>query len=337
MQGKTNIKLSVLDLVPVVEGGTLTEAFRNTVDLAQHAEKWGYHRYWLAEHHSMEGIASSATSVIIAHVAAHTSKIRVGSGGIMLPNHAPLAIAEQFGTLEAMFPGRIDLGIGRAPGADRPAIRALRRNLFSDGSDFPEQLHELRSYFNPELGGAVPGVKAVPGEGMDIPIWLLGSSGFSAQLAAQLGFPFAFASHFAPDYLLPALELYRSTFQPSPALDKPYVMIGVNVIAADTDEEAQWLATSMKQQFLNVIRGGSGRLQPPKENIDELMSQEEKWVLQRMLKYTAIGSPNTVRKELEAMIEETQADELIVTNQIFDHQARLRSYELLAEAMGLKN
>ena len=331
-----SVKLSVLDLVPVVEGGTITEAFQNTVELAQHAEKWGYERYWLAEHHSMEGIASSATSVIIGHVAAHTRTIRVGSGGIMLPNHAPLVIAEQFGTLESMFPGRIDLGLGRAPGSDRAATRALRRNLFSDGSDFPEQLHELRSYFNPELGGGMPGVRAVPGVGLDIPIWLLGSSGFSAQLAAQLGFPFAFASHFAPDYLLPALELYRSMFQPSSSLKKPYVMVGVNVIAADTDEEAEWLATSLQQQFLNVVRGGSGRLKPPIDNIDALMSPQEKLILQKMLKYSAIGSPETVKNKLAAIVDETKADELIVTNQVYDHKARLRSYELLAQAMGIE-
>lgn len=328
-------KLSVLDLAPVLEGGTPAESFRNTVDLAQHAEQWGYHRYWLAEHHNMQGVASSATSVIIGHVAANTRTIRVGSGGVMLPNHAPLVIAEQFGTLESLFPGRIDLGLGRAPGTDQPAIRAIRRNVYSDGSDFPEQLLELRSYLNPALGGAAPGVRAVPGEGLDIPIWLLGSSGFSAQLAGQLGLPFAFASHFAPDYLLPALELYHRNFRPSSSLEKPYVMVAVNVIAAPTDDEAVWLATSQEQQFLNVIRGGSGGLKPPVDNMDPLWSEQEKAIVRgKMLKYSAIGSPDTVRNKLSAILEETRADELITTAQVYDHKARLRSFELLAKTMG---
>lgn len=329
------VKLSVLDLAPVLEGGTPAESFRNTVDLAQHAEQWGYHRYWLAEHHNMQGVASSATSVIIGHVAANTRTIRVGSGGVMLPNHAPLVIAEQFGTLESLFPGRIDLGLGRAPGTDQPAIRAIRRNVYSDGSDFPEQLLELRSYLNPALGGAAPGVRAVPGEGLDIPIWLLGSSGFSAQLAGQLGLPFAFASHFAPDYLLPALELYHRNFRPSSSLEKPYVMVAVNVIAAPTDDEAVWLATSQEQQFLNVIRGGSGGLKPPVDNMDPLWSEQEKAIVRgKMLKYSAIGSPDTVRNKLSAILEETRADELIATAQVYDHKARLRSFELLAKTMG---
>lgn len=329
------VKLSVLDLAPVLEGGTPAESFRNTVDLAQHAEQWGYHRYWLAEHHNMQGVASSATSVIIGHVAANTRTIRVGSGGVMLPNHAPLVIAEQFGTLESLFPGRIDLGLGRAPGTDQPAIRAIRRNVYSDGSDFPEQLLELRSYLNPALGGAAPGVRAVPGEGLDIPIWLLGSSGFSAQLAGQLGLPFAFASHFAPDYLLPALELYHRNFRPSSSLEKPYVMVAVNVIAAPTDDEAVWLATSQEQQFLNVIRGGSGGLKPPVDNMDPLWSEQEKAIVRgKMLKYSAIGSPDTVRNKLSAILEETRADELITTAQVYDHKARLRSFELLAKTMG---
>jgi luciferase family oxidoreductase group 1 len=329
------VKLSILDLAPVLEGGTPAESFRNTVDLAQHAEQWGYQRYWLAEHHNMQGVASSATSVIIGHVAANTRTIRVGSGGIMLPNHAPLVIAEQFGTLESLFPGRIDLGLGRAPGTDQPATRAIRRNVYSDGSEFPEQLLELRSYLNPALGGAAPGVRAVPGEGLDIPIWLLGSSGFSAQLAGQLGLPFAFASHFAPDYLLPALELYRSHFRPSSSLEKPYVMVAVNVIAAPTDDEAIWLATSQEQQFLNVIRGRSGKLKPPVDNMDQLWSEQEKAVVRgNMLKCSAIGSPDTVRSKLSAILEETGADELIATAQVYDHKARLRSFELLADTMG---
>ncbi|EXX86867.1 luciferase, partial [Paenibacillus darwinianus] len=252
-----HIPVSILDLAPVIVDGTPADSFRNTLDLAQHAEKWGYRRYWLAEHHNMPGIASSATALIISHVAAGTEKIRVGSGGIMLPNHAPLVIAEQFGTLESLYPGRIDLGLGRAPGSDQRTAHALRRGTGSDGHDFPEQLSELRDYFQPTPDSR-PGVRAVPGEGLNIPIWLLGSSGFSAQLAASLGLPFAFASHFAPDYLLPALDLYRSGFRPSDALEKPYAMVGLNIIAADTDEEAQKLATSHEQQFLNLIRGRTG-------------------------------------------------------------------------------
>ncbi|MFU1793691.1 LLM class flavin-dependent oxidoreductase [Paenibacillus azoreducens] len=324
--------LSILDLVPVLEDGTPAEAFRNMVDLAQHAEQWGYHRYWLAEHHNLPGTASSATSVIIGHVAAHTHSIRVGSGGVMLPNHAPLAIAEQFGTLESLFPGRIDLGIGRASGTDQSTIRAFRRNLHND-NDFPEQLLELRSYLNPGLGGSLPGVRAVPGEGLNIPIWLLGSSGFSAQLAGQLGLPFAFASQFAPDNLLPALELYRRHFQPV-SLDKPQVMIGVNVIVAETDEEANWLATSQEQQFLSILRGEGGKLKPPVDHIDRLWSAEEKAIIRsKMLRYGARGSADTVRNKLSAILKETGADELIVAAPVYDHQARLRSYELLAETM----
>ncbi len=329
------VKLSVLDLAPVLDGGTPAQSFRNTVDLAQHVEQWGYNRYWLAEHHNMTGVASSATSVIIGHVAAHTQTIRVGSGGIMLPNHAPLMIAEQFGTLESLFPGRIDLGLGRAPGTDQPAMRALRRGLHSDGNDFPEQLHELRSYLNPAMGGGVPGVRAVPGEGLNIPIWLLGSSGFSAQLAGQLGLPFAFASHFAPDYLLQALELYHRHFQPSAALEKPYVMIGVNAVVAATDEEARRLATSQEQQFLSLIRGERGGLKPPVDTMDgRWTAQEQLLVYGKMLKYSAVGSPDTVKRKLDTIIEETRTDELIVAGQIYDHQARLHSYELLAQIMG---
>jgi luciferase family oxidoreductase group 1 len=325
-----SVKLSILDLAPVVEGGTPADSFRNTLDLARHAESWGYHRYWLAEHHNMPGIASSATSLVIGHVAAGTQRIRVGSGGIMLPNHAPLVIAEQFGTLESLFPGRIDLGLGRAPGSDHPASRALRRGTGQDGQDFPGLLAELRSYFNPSAGPA-PSVRAIPGEGLDIPIWLLGSSGFSAQLAARLGLPFAFASHFAPDYLLPALNLYRSGFQPSEALEKPYAMIGVNVIAADTDEEARKLATSGQQQFLNIIRGRPGLLAPPVESMDAWWTPQEKEILQRQLAYTVVGNPATIQSRLAQILEETQADELIAAAQIYDHKARLHSYELLSQ------
>jgi len=324
--------LSILDLVPVLEDGTPAEALRNMVDLARRAEEWGYHRYWLAEHHNLPGTASSATSVIIGHVAAHTHSIRVGSGGVMLPNHAPLAIAEQFGTLESLFPGRIDLGIGRASGTDPSTTRAFRRNLHND-NDFSEQLLELRSYLNPALGGSLPGVRAVPGEGLNIPIWLLGSSGFSAQLAGQLGLPYAFASQFAPDNLLPALELYRRHFKPI-SLDKPHVMIGVNVIVAETDEEANWLATSQEQQFLSILRGEDGKLKPPVDNMDRLWSAEEKAIIRgKMLRYGARGSVDTVRSKLSVILKETGADELIVAAPVYDHQARLRSYEWLAETM----
>jgi luciferase family oxidoreductase group 1 len=328
-----DIPLSVLDLAPIVTGSTAADALRNSLDLAQHAEAWGYHRYWLAEHHNMPGIASSATSLVIGHVAAGTKTIRVGSGGIMLPNHAPLVIAEQFGTLESLFPGRIDLGLGRAPGSDQPASRALRRGLTSDGQNFPEQLAELREYFHPsqEPNAAPGGVRAIPGEGLDIPIWLLGSSGFSAQLAAQLGLPFAFASHFAPDYLLPAIDAYRSGFRPSEALDKPHVMVGLNAIVADTDEEAQRLATSLFQTFLNIIRGRTGKILPPVATMDGLWNAQEQFYIRNMLRYSVIGSPDTVKARLENILEETQADEFIVAAQLYDHQARLHSYQLLAE------
>lgn len=330
-EGLPSITLSVLDLAPIVQGGTAADSFRNTLDLARHAERWGYRRYWLAEHHNMPGIASSATSLIIGHVAGGTEKIRVGSGGIMLPNHAPLVIAEQFGTLESLYPGRIDLGLGRAPGSDMKTARALRRTLASDGDDFPEMLAELRGYLGSDP--AMTGVRAVPGEGLDIPIWLLGSSGFSAQLAGRLGLPFAFASHFAPDYLLPALELYRSNFRPSKALDKPYVMIGMSVIAADTKEEARRLATSPEQQFLNLIRGRTGKLNPPVDDIEEIWTEQEKAMVRKMLSYSIIGDRETIREKLPAYLEETGADEIIVTAQIYDHQARLRSYEILADTV----
>lgn len=327
------VPISILDLAPIVVGGTPADSFRNTLDLARHAEKWGYHRYWLAEHHNMPGIASSATSLVIGYVAAGTEKIRVGSGGIMLPNHAPLVIAEQFGTLESMYPGRIDLGLGRAPGSDQLTARALRRNLGSDGDDFPELVSELRSYLNPSSESGTMRVRAIPGEGLNIPIWLLGSSGFSARLAGQLGLPFAFASHFAPDYLLPALELYRNSFRPSEVLDKPYAMIGINVIAADTDEEARRLATSQEQQFLNLIRGRTGQLNPPVENMDLLWTEHEKAIVRKQLSYSIVGNKNAVRERLHSYLKETQADEFIVAAQIYDHQARLRSYQILAEVV----
>jgi luciferase family oxidoreductase group 1 len=326
-----DIPFSVLDLSPIVVGGTPSDSFRNTLELARHAEQLGYNRFWLAEHHNMPFIASSATSVVIGHVAAGTSKIRVGSGGIMLPNHAPLVIAEQFGTLESLFPGRIDLGLGRAPGSDQRTARALRRDSGSNGQDFPEQLDELRAYFDPSLASGKAQVRAIPGEGLNIPVWLLGSSGFSAQLAAKLGLPFAFASHFSPNSTLPALELYRHSFQPSEMFGAPYAMVGVNVIAADTDEEAERLATTLQQQFLNLGRNNEVPLQPPVDNLADHWSQYEIEALQQQLGSSIIGSPETVKEKLQKFLDDTQADEIMVISQMFDHQARLHSYEIVTE------
>jgi luciferase family oxidoreductase group 1 len=324
----TDIKYSVLDLAPILQGGTAAEAFKNTLDLAQHAEKWGYNRYWLAEHHNMPGIASSATSVVIGHVASGTSTIRVGSGGIMLPNHPPLVIAEQFGTLESLFPGRIDLGLGRAPGTDQVTAYALRRERRSDGQDFPEQLDELRAYFKPELDPKYRSVRAIPGEGLTIPIWLLGSSGYSAQLAGQLGLPFSFASHFSPENTLGALNLYRRSFKPSEVLKEPYAMVGVNVIAAETDQEAELLATSMQQQFLNLFRNNPSPLLPPVENLDEQLSDYEKMLLDSRTGSSIVGSPKTVKEKLQQFLNDTQADEMIINAQIYEHSARLKSFEI---------
>ncbi|QMV44190.1 LLM class flavin-dependent oxidoreductase [Cohnella cholangitidis] len=326
------VAFSVLDLASIVQGSTAAVSFRNTLDLAQHAEQWGYRRFWLAEHHSMPGIASSATSVVIGHVAAGTSTIRVGSGGIMLPNHAPLVIAEQFGTLESLYPNRIDLGLGRAPGSDQAASRVLRRGLGAGGEDFPALLSELRAYFDPSIGTAGNIVRAIPGEGLNVPIWLLGSSGFSAQLAGQLGLPFAFASHFAPDYLIPALEIYRGNFRPSAALAKPYVMVGLNVTAADTEQAAKRLATSQQQAFLNMIRGRFGQLPPPVDSMDGLWSPQEEAALQRQFGYAVVGDKAQLIDRLQSVVRETGADELIIASQIFDHQARLRSFEIIADA-----
>ncbi|MGM9925469.1 MAG: LLM class flavin-dependent oxidoreductase [Bacillus sp. (in: firmicutes)] len=332
MSKKLNeISYSVLDLASIPAGGTAQDAFRNTLDLARHTEKWGYNRYWLAEHHNNPGIASSATSLVISHVAAGTKTIRVGSGGVMLPNHAPLVIAEQFGTLESLYPGRIDLGIGRAPGTDHATTYALRRNSYNGAQQFPEHLHELRSYFNPSLSSERNIIKAIPGENLDIPIWLLGSSGYSAQLAGQLGLPFSFASHFAPENTIPALSLYRSSFQPSDVLDQPYAMVGVNVIAADTDEKAARLATSMQQSFLKLIRNMPGPLEPPIDHLSLLASAFEKEALQERLSSSIIGGPETVKEKLAAFLNETQADEMIINSSIYDHTDRLRSYEIISE------
>ena len=323
------IPFSVLDLSPIARGSTAATAFANSRDLAQHAERWGYQRYWLAEHHNMTGIASAATSLVIAHVAAGTQTIRVGAGGIMLPNHAPLVIAEQFGTLAALYPGRIDLGLGRAPGTDQQTARALRRNLNGSVDTFVDDVQELRAYFQPAQPGQA--VRAVPGAGLNVPVWLLGSSLFSAQLAAKLGLPFAFASHFAPDYLLPALKIYRQYFQPSAVLEKPYAMVGAGVFAAHSDAEAKRLFSSAQLQFLNLLRGTPGELNPPVDDIELLWSPQEKHQIARTLACAIVGAPATIKQGLRTLIAETQADELIVTAQIYDHAARLHSYELLAE------
>lgn len=322
--------LSVLDLAPIVEGGSASESFQYSVELAQHTENLGFKRYWFAEHHNMPGIASSATSVVIGRIAAATKSILVGAGGIMLPNHATLVIAEQFGTLESMFPGRIDLGLGRAPGSDQGTAYALRRTLNRGAEEFPQQVEELEGYF-----AGTERVHAFPGEGLKIPIWLLGSSGFSAQLAAQKGLPFAFASHFAPEYTLPALRLYRNNFKPSEFLDKPHAMVGVNVIAADTIEKAQWLATSQQQQFLSLVRGMPTQLKPPIDNIESVWTPYEQAHIEKTLdsRSTIIGDAKLVEEKLKAFIDETEADEVIVNSQIFYHQDRMRSYEILGEMM----
>lgn len=322
------IPFSVLDLSPIREGDTASDAFRNSRDLAQHAETWGYKRFWLAEHHGMPGIASAATSIVISHVAAGTKTIRVGAGGIMLPNHAPLVIAEQFGTLESLYPGRIDLALGRAPGTDRVTTAALRRTDKSSDT-FPQDVLELEAYFRPAIAGQA--VRAVPGAGLKVPIWLLGSSMFSAQLAAELGLPFAFASHFAPDYMTHALQAYRTQFKPSDKLEKPHAMLGLSIVAADTDAEAKRLFTSLQQQFVKMRRGNPGQLQPPVDSMDDLWSPAERAQLEHTLAYAIVGSPDTVRSSLSRFIEYTAADELMITAQIFDHQARLRSYEITSQ------
>jgi luciferase family oxidoreductase group 1 len=322
------IPFSILDLSPITEGSDAAASFRNTLDLARHGERLGYRRFWLAEHHGMPGIASAATAVLLGHVAGGTSSIRVGAGGIMLPNHSPLVIAEQFGTLESLFPGRIDLGLGRAPGSDRATARALRRNLESDADRFPQDVLELMDYFADD--GKRP-VRAIPGAGLDVPVWILGSSLFGAQLAASLGLPYAFASHFAPAQMMQAIALYRATFRASSQLDKPYVMLGFNVFAAETDEEAEFLATSWQQAFVNLRSGRPSRLPPPVDNYADRIGPQERALLDQVLSCSAIGSPSTVSRAMSDFIHLTGADELIITSQVFDHAARLRSYEITAE------
>jgi luciferase family oxidoreductase group 1 len=327
------IPLSVLDLASIVQGSDASAALANTLDLARHAERLGYHRFWLAEHHSMTGIASAATSVVIAHVAAGTSTIRVGAGGVMLPNHAPLLIAEQFGTLAALHPGRIDLGLGRAPGSDPATSRALRRDP-SAADSFPQDVLELMHWFEPASPGQA--VQAVPGAGLDVPIWILGSSLFGAQLAAALGLPYAFASHFAPRMLHEAVAVYRERFTPSErpgALAKPYVMLGLNVTAADSDEEARFLFTTSQQMFVNVRRGHPGPLPPPREGVLDELAPWERAGMEEMLAAAVVGGPETIRHGVESFVARTGADELMVVGPIYDHAKRVRSFEVLMEAV----
>jgi len=327
------LPLSVLDLSPIVEGGSAAQALRDSVDLARHAERFGYRRYWVAEHHNMDGVASSATAVLIGQIAAATSTIRVGSGGVMLPNHAPLVIAEQFGTLATLFPGRIDLGLGRAPGTDRATMRALRRHLDAGDEEegFPRDVMELQAYLGPHRPGQA--VRAIPGSGTEVPIWLLGSSLYSAQLAAHLGLPFAFASHFAPDLLLQALQVYRAGYRPSAAWPKPHAMVGVNVVCAESEAEAARLFTSIQLRFLGMQRGQRGPLPRPIDpaELESMWSPQEKAQVVRMLAASAVGSPSTVRRQLAALAAQTGADELIVAGAIHDHAARVASYAGLAQ------
>jgi luciferase family oxidoreductase group 1 len=322
---------SVLDLSPIAQGSDAASSFRNTLDLARHAERWGYRRFWLAEHHGMPGIASAATAVLIGHVAGGTSTIRVGAGGIMLPNHSPLVIAEQFGTLESLYPGRIDLGLGRAPGSDQRTARALRRNLDSDPDEFPRDVQELADYFS---ASPRQPVRAVPGTGLDVPLWILGSSLFGAQLAAAFGLPYAFASHFAPAQMMDAIAIYRREFRPSRQLAEPYVMLGFNVFAADTMAEAQFNATSMQQAFVNLRSGHPGQLPPPVEGYMQRLGPQERALLDQVLSCASVGTPDTVAADLGAFIGRTGADEVMLTCQMFDHAARLRSFEIAAQAFG---
>lgn len=326
--------LSILELVRVTEETDARGALDNARDLAAHAENWGYNRIWVAEHHNMRGIASAATSIVLAHIAAGSSKIRVGAGGIMLPNHAPYIIAEQFGTLERLYPGRIDLGLGRAPGTDQLTLRALRRAPES-AENFPQDVLELQAF----LAEAGPNqrIEAVPAAGTNVPLWILGSSNFGAMLGAELGLPYSFASHFAPDLLLQALEIYRARFKPSEQLQRPYAMVGVNIIAAETDAEAKRLATTQQMSFVNMFRGARGLSQPPIDDIENYWSLSEKAQVQRMLARSIVGSPETVRRGIAALVDETQADELIVVSDVYDHALRLRSFELIAEAAGLSS
>lgn len=331
MKSLTDIQYSALDLVPVRKETGPSQALRNSLDLARHLEGFGYNRFWVAEHHNMDGIASSATSVLLGYIAGGTSSIRVGSGGVMLPNHAPLVIAEQFGTLESLYPGRIDLGLGRAPGSDQMTARALRRERSGSADDFPQDVEELLQYLGPRTPGQR--VVAVPGTGTQVPVWLLGSSLFSAQLAGMLGLPYAFASHFAPRLMHEAIRIYRDHFTPSQYLDKPYVMLGIPLVAADSDDRAEYLATSVYQRILNLIRGETLMLQPPVETMQGLWLPHEKDAVGSFLGMAMIGSPLKIRAKLEVLLEQTQADELIFTCDLYEHADRIRSYELLSQLM----
>ena len=325
-----SIPYSILDLSPIPQGFTATDALNNSRDLAQHAEKWGFSRYWMAEHHNMTGNASSATAVALCYVAAGTSTIRIGSGGIMLPNHAPLVIAEQFGTLASLFPGRIELGLGRAPGTDQMTARALRRDLQSSSDHFPQDVQELQFYFDDVQPGQA--VKAIPGAGLHVPIWILGSSTYGAQVAAHFGLPYAFASHFAPEALMQALHAYKTLFKPSSQQAKPHAGVGVNIVAADTDEEARYLFTTHQQHATRMRRNTRGMLPPPIDDIETFWTPYEKVSVSEQLSCSVVGSPETVRRGLQALVEKTGADELIMAGQIFDHKARLRSFEIAAQA-----
>jgi luciferase family oxidoreductase group 1 len=325
--------LSILDLVRVTQETDAKGALNNARDVASHAEAWGYHRLWVAEHHNMPGIASAATSIVLAHIAEGTKTIRVGAGGIMLPNHAPYVIAEQFGTLARLFPGRVDLGLGRAPGTDQMTLRALRRT--PDAADnFPQDVLELQAFLAP--AGPNQRIQAVPAAGTEVPLWILGSSTFGAMVAGELGLPYAFASHFAPEQLLAALDVYRARFKPSEQQDRPYAMVGVNIVAAETDEAARRLATTQQMSFANIFRGARGLSQPPIDDIETYWSPSEKLQAQRMLARSITGSVATVRAGIDALVQETGADELIVVSDVYDHATRLRSFELIAEAAGVK-
>lgn len=325
----SRIPYSILDLAPIAQGQTAASAFANTASLARQAEDWGYHRYWLAEHHNMDGIASSATAVLIGFVAGQTKKLRVGSGGVMLPNHSALVIAEQFGTLESLYPGRIDLGLGRAPGSDQLTMRALRRDL--SGQDFPEQVQELQYYFqDPQPGQKL---RAYPGSGLKLPLWLLGSSLYSAQLAGVMGLPYAFASHFAPELMIEAVDLYRHHFKPSSQLSSPYVMIGVQAVAAEDDERANFLATTIDQRFLSLLRGESLKMKPPVDNMEGLWSPAEKLHIQKKMATAIRGGPDRIRDQFKELLARTSANELMITGEIFEHKERLRSFELVAKVL----
>ena len=324
--------LSVLDLSPIIQGGDAAQALAASLDLAQHAERWGFNRYWVAEHHNMQGIASAATAVVLAHVGAGTSTIRIGAGGIMLPNHAPLMVAEAFGTLAALHPGRIDLGLGRAPGTDQMTARALRRTMVGGEERFPQDVVELMHYFEPAVTGQA--VRAVPGAGQEVAVWILGSSTFGAQLAAALGLPYAFASHFAPAELKAAVAIYRERFEPSERLAKPYVMLGVSCVAADTDAQAQYLATSQQQAFIALRSGTPGPLPPPVDDLESRMDGAARAMLQQVQARAIVGSPQTVQSKMAAFAAEHAADELMITGMVYDHTARLRSYQIVSELAG---